>query len=189
MIDKFLQIYRRAVDIIFMRSKTWGTINNETTSEQDLFNRYTVPHICVCVCVIFVFNFIYKNGFQGAFLNAVLTAVSLLGAYLIAKWALHFFLTKKYDPYADKTDTAKLVTYGFSVVYLVEIADAIIPSVFLFRLFLLYTYILASDGCKILLDLPQSKQNNTVLFLFLLILFLPTLLTFMMKLFLPNAQI
>ena len=186
--QNLLQIFKQGFDVIFLRQQAWGAINNEDKSEQELFKSYTLPLIGCCTLCVFVFKLIYGNGFQIAFLEAVITAISFLGTHFITKEALHFFLEKNYDSQTDRTDVAKLVSYGFTAIYFVEIAEAIVPSFFLFKIFLFYTYFLVLDGCKILFDFPQNKLNNVVLLVFLLMLILPFLLTFVVKMFLPNAQ-
>ncbi len=189
MIDKVKNISEKVWLLIVSPSKTWEDINEDSSTKRDVQNEFALPAIGVCAFIVFVFNWIYKQAPATAFLEAVVDGFSLIGAYFIVRIATTVFINKHAPHSGTIDDMAKLVTYGFIAVFLVKIMTNIFPSMFFLKAFVFYTFFLVNEGCKALFDLPQSKHNNTVLLVSLMIILIPAILAAFMRFLLPNAQL
>lgn len=185
------KILTRVWKLTVSPSIAWDEIAVEFPTERDLHRQYVFPLIMACVLIEFVCSTLYASAhsLQVGFLQAVITAVALIGGYFASCAACYWYLNRIYPKQYLREDCTKVVSYCFTVVIVLKMMVAIVPSLFFLQILNVFVAYLVWEACRAVFGILEAERGNVVLFFSLFMILFPPILSALTKLLLPNAQI
>lgn len=186
-----MHIVNRAWQLVIATPETWDKIASEHPAEEKLRRTYVFPFIYVNVAVVFLSHLIYadENMWQAAFINTIVSAVALTGGYFIACAACFAYLNRKFPQRYERALCTKVVSYCYTIVFLLRIVTEIIPSLFFLQILDIFTGYLVWEACRSVFGIQEEERSHIVVVFTLVIIFITPLLSRLMLFMLPNAAV
>lgn len=188
---RIIHIVNRAWQLVIATSETWDKIASEQPTEEKIRRMYVFPFIYVNVAVVFLCSLVYasENAWQAAFINTIVSAVALTGGYFIACTGCFRYLDRKYPQRYPKAMCTKVVSYCYTIVFMLRLVTEIIPSLFFLQILDIFTGYLVWEACRSVFNIPEEERSNIVLVFTLIIIFITPVLSHLMLFMLPNAAV
>ncbi len=187
--EVFKNMFKRAWGIIISGNTTWDEISAENKPVKIIRENYVYPWIIFTVTLSFVFNLFYTQykAFEFSLLNAIITALSLLGGYFISNLICLSYLKKSKPELAVKNDCETLIVYSYTIIIVIDIVTIIIPSLFFLRILSIFIAYVIWEGCRAIWLLKDEERGNIVLIFSIVLIFIPIIINKVIHLMLPNA--
>ncbi len=179
----------RAWNLIVYGRTTWDKIAEEKKPISVIRKQYIYPWIIVCVLIVFLFNMLYasERSVESGILSVIVASLSMVGGYFISN-ILCFLYLKKYRPeLASKTECETIVAYSYTIIILIEILIAIIPSLFFLRVLSMFVGYVVWEGSRAMWLLKEEERGNIVLIFSIIVIFIPIIINRIIHMMLPNA--
>ena len=180
-------IFVRTWGLMMSTTATWEDIAEENCKENDPFLRFVLPWIAFSTFIILIFDALYAEvkfieiGFVHAFINVI----ALLGAYYFTLAITSSFLKKNMSGIYSVIKVEKIVAYSFSVIYVLKVVAAVIPSLFFLQILDVYTVYIVWEGCRVIFNIDEDERGKIMLFISLSIIFTPMFIKRVILLMLP----
>ncbi len=186
---KIKRIIQQPWELLTSTPVTWDKIVSVKISKNEVRNRFVFPWIIVCVIVTFVFKSLYSTNksIETGFINSIICAVSLLGAYFLSKAVCFWYLRKHYQEKYSVVISEIIVGYSFTITFILEIITTILPDLFYLQILNIYTAYLIWEACRAILKLSEEERGNIVLVFTSVIILSPVIISKIVHLMLPNA--
>lgn len=79
----------------------------------------------------------------------------------------------------------KMVAYSFTVIYVLKVVAAVIPSLFFLQILDVYTVYIVWEGCRVIFNIDEDERGKIMLFISLSIIFTPMFIKRVILLMLP----
>ncbi len=189
--EQALHILSRAWQLVIAAPETWDQIAAEQPTEAQLRRGYVFPLIYVNVAAAFLCNLLYatENVWQSAFINTVVCAFALTGGYLIACEACFRYLNRLYPQRYPKAVCTKVVSYCYTIVFLLHLLTELVPSLFYIQVLSVFTGYSVWEACRSVFNIPEGERGGVVLVFTLVIILITPLLNRLILFMLPNAVV
>jgi len=184
MVETFKNMFKRAWGIIISGNATWNEIASEKASVSVIRRQYIFPWIALTVTGAFLFNL---GTFEKAILNAIITAISLIGGYFISNFICFAYLKNSQPGLASKIHSETLIAYSYTIIILIEMVTIIAPSLFFLRVLSIFAAYVIWEGCRAIWQLKEDERGNIVLVFSLVVIFVSVIINRMIHWMLPNA--
>lgn len=180
-------IFARTWGLMMSTTATWEDIAEENSKENDSFLRFVLPWIAFSTFIILIFDALYaevkfvETGFVHAFINVI----ALLGAYYFTLAITSSILKKNMSGIYSVIKVEKIVAYSFSVIYVLKVVAAVIPSLFFLQILDVYTVYIVWEGCRVIFNIDEDERGKIMLFISLSIIFTPMFIKRVILLMLP----
>lgn len=182
-------MFKRAWDIVVSGNAIWSKISEEKKPISVIRKEYIYPWIILCVVLVFLFNTIYasEKSIETGILSVIVTSLSMIGGYFISNILCLLYL-KKYKPeLASKNECETIVAYSYTIIVLIEILIAVIPSLFFLRILSMFVGYVVWEGCRAVWLLKEDERGSIVLIFSIIIIFIPIIINRVIHMMLPNA--
>ena len=189
-LENYKKVVRRALLLLSKPEMGWRIVVDEQASSKQVTQEYVIPFLVLCVLAEFLGYLLYgSSGVHFAVIKALFAAISLFGSWWlsvkISKFLVYFFHKKEISDAVSCT----LVSYSFTVVFLLNILLAFFPSLFFLVLVILYTLYVVFVGVGVVLDVEAHLRGKLSVSLSLLIILLPMVIDWVLGKMLPNAPL
>lgn len=180
----------RAYKIVSQPAEEWNVVVQENASEKTLFKTYALPWILLSVLTAALFNGIYADEFWTHFLlTLVIDTIAFFGGYFLTCY-LGFYVASKVAANAFiKKDVTTLVTYSFTIYWVLEIIGSVVPEWMFAKCLNLFVAYLLWKANKIVVELPEQKLGKFVTILTVIILLSVPLIRKIATFLLPNLHV
>ncbi len=182
-------IFIQAWELMVTTTVAWDDIASKNATRKSIRSQYSFPWILICVFSVLFFKSLYANEkpIETGFLNAIITAVSYFGGYFLSNAICYWYLRKQIPDKYSELDCEKIVSYSLTTIFIIKTITTALPSLFFLQILYVYTAYLVWEGCRAVLKLEDEERGNIVIIFSLLIIFSPALISFVIRLMLPNA--
>ena len=182
-------MFKRAWGIITSGNATWDRIAEERKPVSAIRKQYIYPWIILCVVLVFLFDTLYasERSIEKGILSVIVTSLSMLGGYFISNILCFLYLKKYQAELASKVESETIVAYSYTIIILLEILIAIIPSLFFLRILSMFVGYMVWEGCRAMWKLKEDERGNIVLIFSIIIIFIPIIISRIIHMMLPNA--
>jgi len=182
-----LNIFGRTWGLMMSTTSTWEEIAAENDRPNGVFRKFVLPWVCMVSLFILIFDAIYadSNHIRTGLINAVIAAVSLVGAYYIPLALTNSFFRKKMMEHYDGIQIEKIIGYSFAVLYVIRVVTSVIPSLFFLHILDVYTIYIVWEGSRILFNADEDERSKIMLIIGLSIIFTPAIIKKIILFMLP----
>jgi hypothetical protein len=186
---KIRNIVVRSLGLFVATTPTWDKIATEKLTENEIQKQYIFPWIAICVTMVFLFEGLYasQKALETGFIKAIITAVSFLGSYFLSNKICFWYLRKQQPEFNSALDSAKIVSYSFTTMFVLKVFTTVLPSLFFLQILSVFTAYLVWEGCRAVLKLNEEERGNIVLVFTSVIIFLPIIISQIIHWMLPNV--
>lgn len=167
--------------------QTWENIFADK-NDKNPFKSFFLPVLLVLISIVFAFKVIYADSkhIQTGFVFAVIASLAYFSTFFLTKYFVKSFLIKLNYKNITDNELVKLISYSFSVVFVLKIITTIIPSLFFLQILNIYTIYIVWEGCRVLFDMDEDERGKLMLIIGLSIMFLPAVLSKIVQLLIPG---
>jgi hypothetical protein len=159
----FRNFIKRTINIIFNPVNEWIVIADEPYSHAALVRTFALPFIILCSVSKFA-GLLFISGqfeFQNALLLSLIQFVIIYtGIYLTSK--IVYKLAPSFHSEKNQDQAFKLIIYSCVPFFISTFIVNLLPSLFFFQLFYLYTIYLLYNGITVLLKTPDDQKIGYV---------------------------
>jgi len=183
---KIVNIFTLAWGLMMSTDATWESIAGQ--EGKPAFKTYVRPWVILCVVISFVFDAFYSDSkpFTTGFLSAVITAVSMFGAYFLTRYFVLSFVRKNWETDHAESKIETLVAYSFTVFFAIKLVVIVIPSLFFLQILNIYTAYLVWEGARILLNVDEDNRGKIMLITSLSVIFIPGIISRVIHFMIPG---
>jgi hypothetical protein len=110
------------------------------------------------------------------------------GSFYIASYLLREVLFPRFDLPKDRTMAEQFTGYGSALIYVVAMIQALIPSLFLLRILIFFTFYILWTGGEHFLKIGEERLVRFTLFGGLVVLFAPALIEWVVGGLMPGMR-
>lgn len=180
----YKDLFNKLILILGTPAKAWETIREEEDTEQ-VQASYVYPMVAICGTALFI-GLLFGNGVDEFDFRITLTKcctlfVSLFGgfflsAYLIEKIGRHMLGD---HPENNRENARKLTGYSMTVIFVLDIFNALFPTFSILRWILqFYLIYVVWEGNKVMMKVPESKLLSHTLICSVIMLANPVLINY-----------
>src|SRR5665647_1415191 len=175
-------------EILISTVVAWNRIASLKVTKMELRKQFVFPWIALCVLIVFIFKSLYtsEKSIEVGIINAIITALSLIGGYFLSNAICFWYLRKHQPDTYSAIDCEKIVSFSFTTIFALKIIITIFPGLFFLQILNIYTAYLVWEGCRAVLKLNEDERGNIVSVFTLAIIFLPILIGQIIHFMLPN---
>jgi len=194
MLKKWLENYKKIVQrawiLLSKPEMGWRIVVDEQASSKQVTREYVIPFLIMCVLAEFL-GYLFNSyaGIQFAFIKALFSAMALYGSWWVSVKACKYLVQRFHKIEISDAVSNTLVSYSFTVIFLLNIVLAFFPSLFFLALLALYTLYVVFVGVGVVLDIDENSRGKLSISLSALIILMPLLIEWILGKLLPNAPL
>lgn len=168
----------------------WRVIIDAQPEPTHVKRQFVYPFLVLCMVANFLGFFIANSaGIPFAFIKALFAGISMYSSWWIVCKINPFLVTRIAKKEISEAVNVTVVSYSFSVIFLLNIVFAIFPSLFFLGLLALYTLYVVYVGVGVVLNINENESSKLAIALSALIVLLPWIINTVLWRLLPNAPI
>ena len=190
-LTNYIKIVQRAWILLTKPEMGWRIVADEQASSKQVTQAYVIPFFILCVLASFL-GFIFNHsdaGIHFAFIKALLSAMALFGSWWFSVKACKFLVQRLHKKEISDAVSHTLVSYSFTVVFLLNIVLAFFPSLFFLALLAIYTLYIVFVGVGVILDIVEHSRGKLAIAISILIVGMPLLIEFILGKMIPNSPL
>ncbi len=181
-IHKYKSLIYRTKEILINGDKEWKVIFSEKKENNDVLSDHTLPYLFIITLITFVSYITNHTGYL--FGLALIDAVRSFASYFIALFLIYILTRKILTSFVEKPISKninllsfKLVSYGFTIMFLSEIISLLIPQLYFIKFANILTFLIVWQGAGTIGKYEKiDYQVVLTIIISLLIIFMPYLL-------------
>lgn len=190
-LNNYIKIVQRAWVLLTKPEMGWRIVADEQASSKQVTQEYVIPFFLLCVLASFL-GFIFNSsdvGIHFAFIKALFSAMALFGSWWFSVKACKYLAKKLNKKEISETVSYTLVSYSFTVIFLLNIVLAFFPSLFFLALLAVYTLYIVFVGVGVILDIEENSRGKLSFAISILIVLMPLFIEWILSQMLPNAPL
>jgi len=189
-LENYKKIVQRAWILLSKPEMGWRIVVDEQASSKQVTREYVIPFLILCVLSEFLgYVFNSSAGIQFAFIKALFSAMALYGSWWVSVRACKYLVQRFHKKEISEAVSNTLVSYSFTVIFLLNIVLAFFPSLFFLALLALYTLYIVFVGVGVVLDIDENSRGKLSISLSVLIILMPLFIEWILGKLLPNAPL
>jgi hypothetical protein len=188
----FRELFDTAILLILKPAKAWMKLQNEQNEDNEKFlSRFVYPFIGMIALTAFIGIFLSRKDFdvQLALKSSILSLTSSLGGFFLASYALNEVLNRFFDREKDFKLCQRFVGYSSVLMFVLNIVLSLLPNFFYFKISMLYTLYIIWEGAFPYMKVKETEQLKFSVITATLIISLPVLIEFVLKILMPGLRI
>ncbi|MDR0835544.1 MAG: YIP1 family protein [Tannerella sp.] len=188
----FKELFNTAMSLIFKPTEAWMKLRNEQYEDNEKFlSRFVYPFIGLVALTAFIGIFFSQKEFnlQLALKSSILSLTSLLGGFFLASYILNEVWNRYFRYEKDFKLCQRFVGYASVVMFALNIVLSLLPDFFYLKICLLYTFYIVWEGAYPYMKIDENKQFKFSLIATALIILVPLLIEFLLKMLMPGLRI
>jgi len=190
--DMYKEIVRKIVLLLTKPEVAWPEFVKEGNPKQQILKRFCYPLMGVAAVVLLLQEAISHRHpaypVHVLIVHSVAYFVSLLAAFYIVQYILGMLMQKRYHLTPTKEQSIIVTGYSFTLVYLLYIVTAIMPSFFFLWVFYFYTAYLLWIAAEEVFDLKVEERGFFVMGMTFFVVIVPVVVLGILKALMPNLQ-
>ena len=190
-LNNYIKIVQRAWVLLTKPEMGWRIVADEQASSKQVTQEYVIPFFILCILASFL-GFIFNSsdvGIHFAFIKALFSAMALFGSWWFSVKACKFLVQRLHKKDISEAVSYTLVSYSFTVVFLLNIILAFFPSLFFLALLAVYTLYIVFVGVGVILDIEEHSRGKLSIAISILIVLMPLFIEWILGEMLPNAPL
>ena len=189
-LENYKKIVQRAWILLSKPEMGWRIVVDEQASSKQVTREYVIPFLILCVLSEFL-GYVFNSyaGIQFAFIKALFSAMALYGSWWVSVRACKYLVQRFHKKEISEAVSNTLVSYSFTVIFLLNIVLAFFPSLFFLALLALYTLYIVFVGVGVVLDIDENSRGKLSISLSVLIILMPLFIEWILGKLLPNAPL
>lgn len=183
----FRNMVVRTWQLLMSTSVTWEGIL-EDNKDRNVFKSYFLPFLIVLVAAAGLFGGLYAGSgvVKNGVVHAIITFVAYISAYYLTNSLTRNYIKKRFPERFDELKVQKLVTFSFSVVFVLKLITIIVPGLFFLQILNIYTIYIVWEGCRIIFDMDEDERGKIMLIIGLAIMLVPGIVNKVILLLMPG---
>lgn len=183
----FLNIVVRTWQLMMSTSATWEGIL-EDNKDRNVFKSYFLPFLLVLVVAAGFFGAVYagSGAVKNGVVHAIITFVAYISAYFLTGYMARNYISKRFPEKFDELKIQKLVTFSFSVVFVIKLITIIVPGLFFLQILNIYTIYIVWEGCRIIFDMDEDERGKIMLIVGVAIMLMPGIMNKIILMLMPG---
>ena len=189
-LENYKKIAQRAWILLSKPEMGWRIVADEQASSKQVTQEYVIPFLVLCVLAEFL-GYVFNGaaGIHFAFIKAIFSAMALFGSWWISVKACKYLVQRFHKKEISDAVSHTLVSYSFTVVFLLNIVLAFFPSLFFLALLGVFSLYIVFVGVGVILVIEENSRGKLSMSLSVLIILMPILIGWVLGKLLPNAPL
>jgi len=184
-------LFNTAISLIFKPSEAWKVLSKKQSDSHDSFlSGYVYPFMGLIILAAFlgVLFSSRENDLQIALKESIVTLLSVFGGFFLASYLVNEIWRSMLHREPNIKLCQRFVGYSSALMYCLNIVLSLFPDFFFLRFLLIYTIYIVWEGAIPYLGVKEPEQLQFVGFSTVIILVMPIVIAFILRLLMPGLN-
>lgn len=186
----YKNIFQWVIQLVSQPAKAWEQLREKEEDEEEFLSRFVYPLIGLLAVVAFLgIMFTRKEAdLQLALKTAIHTLLVYFGGFFLSVYLLGELWVNYFKREKNVALCQRFVGYSSSLMYALSAVLMLIPEFFFLQIFVLYTFYIVWEGATVYMEVEESERLRFSILATALVVLLPTVIGFIIRLLMPGLQ-